>query len=141
MKKAGKFALVTYIMYTLLYGGLTFAFSYILTNNDTVLITPIALFFVILYGVFVTLATSALIEIVLKILHMATGWVIFVIPCILFDAYVVFYIVSSVFPAVYTDTITQGVNAETIIIVIIGIIVTLLFSVGALISNIRSLKD
>ena len=141
MRRGGVFALVTYMLYTLLYGGLTLMFYYEMDKlKDEKLFGALMLIFVVLIGLCVSLAIGGLVAAILKIVHMATGKLVFGISCILVDAFVLIYMVASVFPAIYSDIITQGVT-ETSIIVIIGIIVTFFLSVGALISNIKSLKN
>ena len=141
MKRGGVFALITYIIYTLLFGGLAFALLNWMKNYEGEDLGYGALIIVLILGLCVALAIGGLVAVILKLLHMATGWLIFVIPCILIDAYSILSIVSSIFSDVYTAIITQGLSAETIIAIIITMIVPLLFSTGALISNIKSIKD
>ncbi len=142
MRRGGVFALITYIIYTLLYGGLTLVFfSEVEKLKDEKIFGALVLIFTVLIVLCVSLAIGGLVAVILKLLHMATGWVIFVIPCILLDAYSVLAIISSAFSDVYTVIITQGVSAETIIALIIGMLVPLFFSLGALISNIKSLQN
>ena len=141
MKRGGVFALITYILYTLLFGGLYIALLKWLESIEDEKLYPVVLVILMaIVGACLALAICGLVATVLKLLHMATGWLVFGIFCILIDAFVLVYIVSSVFPATYSDIITQGVT-ETSIIVIIGIIVSFFLSVGALVSNIRSLKS
>ena len=141
MRRGGVFALITYILYTLLYGGLTLILLNWMENYEGEDLGYAALIIVLILGLCVALAIGGLVAVILKLLHMVTGWVIFVIPCILIDAYSVLSVISSVFTEVYTVIITQGVNTETIIALIVGMIVPLFFSAGALISNIKSLKN
>ena len=139
MKRGGVFALVTYIIYTLLYGGLTLRFYYELDKLKEIFAVVVFLFLVLII-LCLAIAIGGFVAAILKILHMATGWLVFGISCILVDAFVLIYMVASVFPAIYSDIITQGVT-ETSIIVIIGMIVPFFLSVGALISNIKSLGN
>ena len=141
MKRGGVFALITYILYTLLYGGLTLALLNWIENYEGEDLGYAGLIIVLILGLCVALAIGGLVAVILKFLHMMTGWVIFVIPCILIDAYSVLSVISSVFTDAYTVIITQGVNTETIIALAVGMIVPLFFSAGALISNIKSLKN
>ena len=141
MKRGGVFALITYIIYTLLYGGLTLALLNWTENYEGEDLGYGGLIIVLILGLCVALAIGGLVAVILKLLHMVTGWVIFVIPCILIDAYSVLSVISSVFTEVYTVIITQGVNTETIIALAVGMLVPLFFSAGALISNIKSLKN
>lgn len=141
MKRGGVFALITYIIYTLLYGGLTLALLNWIENYEGEDLGYGGLIIVLILGLCVALAIGGLVAVILKLLHMVTGWVIFVIPCILIDAYSVLSVISSVFTEVYTVIITQGVNTETIIALAVGMLVPLFFSAGALISNIKSLKN
>lgn len=141
MKRGGVFALITYILYTLLYGGLSLALLHWMENYEGEGIGAVAFIIVLILGLCVALAIAGFVAVILKLLHMVTGWLIFVIPCILIDAYSVLSIISSVFTDAYTVITTEGVNTETIIALAVGMLVPLLFSVGALISNIRSLKN
>ena len=141
MRRGGIFALVTYIIYTLLYGGLTLALLHWIENYEGEDLGYGGIIIILVLGLCVALAIGGLVAVVLKLLHMVTGWVIFVIPCILIDAYSVLSIISSVFTDAYTVIITQGVSVETIIALAVGMIVPLFFSAGALISNIKSLKN
>lgn len=141
MKRGGVFALITYILYTLLYGGLSLALLHWMENYEGEGIGAVAFIIVLILGLYVALAIAGFVAVILKLLHMVTGWLIFVIPCILIDAYSVLSIISSVFTDAYTVITTEGVNTETIIALAVGMLVPLLFSVGALISNIRSLKN
>ena len=141
MKKGGVFALITYILYTLLYGGLTLALLNWIENYEGEDLGYGGIIIILVLGLCVALAIGGLVAVILKFLHMVTGWVIFVIPCILIDAYSVLSVISSVFTDVYTVIITQGVSVETIIALAVGMLVPLFFSAGALISNIKSLKN
>ena len=141
MRRGGVFALITYILYTFLYGGLGLALLHWVKNYEGESIGALAFVIVLILALCMALAIGGLVAVILKLLHMVTGWVIFVIPCILIDAYSVLSVISSVFTEVYTVIITQGVNTETIIALAVGMLVPLFFSAGALISNIKSLKN
>ncbi len=141
MKRGGVFALITYILYTLLYGGLTLALLNWIENYEGEDLGYGGLIIVLILGLCVALAIGGLVAVILKLLHMVTGWVIFVIPCILIDAYSVLSVISYVFTDAYAVITTEGVNTETIIALAVGMIVPLFFSAGALISNIKSLKN
>ena len=141
MRRGGIFALITYILYTLLYGGLTLALLNWIENYEGEDLGYGGIIIILVLGLCVALAIGGLVAVILKFLHMVTGWVIFVIPCILIDAYSVLSVISSVFTDVYTVIITQGVSVETIIALAVGMLVPLFFSAGALISNIKSLKN
>ena len=141
MRRGGVFALITYILYTLLYGGLSLALLHWMENYEGENLGYGGIIIILVLGLCVGLAIGGLVAVILKFLHMVTGWLIFVIPCILIDAYSVLSIISSVFTDAYTVITTEGVNTETIIALAVGMLVPLLFSVGALISNIRSLKN
>lgn len=142
MRRGGIFALITYIIYTLLYGGLTLMFYYEVDKlKDEQLFAVFALIFLVLITLCVSLAIGGLVAVILKLLHMVTGWVIFVIPCILIDAYSVLSVISYVFTDAYAVFTAEGVNTETIIALAVGMLVPLFFSAGALISNIKSLQN
>ena len=134
MKRGGIFALITYIIYTLLYGGLTLMFYYEIDKlKDEELFGALAFIFVVLIVLCVSLAIGGLVAVVLKLLHMATGWLIFGIPCILIDIYSVLSAISAVMEMASTGEL----YSSGILIMLIPMV----FSVGALISNIRSLKN
>ena len=120
MRRGGIFALITYILYTLLYGGLTLALLNWIENYEGEDLGYGGIIIILVLGLCVALAIGGLVAVILKFLHMVTGWVIFVIPCILIDAYSVLSVISSVFTDVYTVIITQGVSVETIIALAVG---------------------
>ena len=141
MKRGGVFALITYIIYTLLYGGLTLILLNWIENYEGEDLGYAGLIIVLILGLCVALAIGGLVAVILKLLHMVTGWLIFVIPCILIDAYSVMSIISSVFTDAYAVFTAEGVTVETIIALAVGMLVPLFFSAGALISNIKSLQN
>ena len=132
MRRGGVFALVTYILYTLLYGGLTLALLNWIENYEGEELGYAGIIIVLILGLCVALAIGGLVAVVLKLLHMATGWLIFGIPCILIDAYAVLSAVSSIMEVGLIGSVPGG---------IIIMLIPLFFSVGALISNIKSLKN
>ena len=129
MRRGGIFALVTYIIYTLLCGGLAFAFYDEIKNPDSQLSGTAALVMLLVWGLVVSCAIGGFIAVILKLLHMATGWLIFGIPCILID-------IGTVGSALSSIVELGSYSGETIILLI-----PLAVSVGALISNIKSLKN
>jgi hypothetical protein len=131
MKRGGIFALVTYILYTLLYGGLTLMFYYEVDKlKDEEIFAALALIFLVLITLCVSLAIGGLVAVVLKLLHMVTGWLIFGIPCILIDIYSVLSAISAVMEMASTgEQYSSG---------ILIMLIPMVFSVGALISNIKS---
>lgn len=134
MRRGGVFALITYILYTLLFGGLTLMFYYEMDKlKDEKLFGALTLIFVVLIGLCVSLAFCGLVAVVLKLLHMATGWLIFGIPCILIDVYAVFSVASSIKEIAF--------SGEPYTVEVFIMLIPIIFSVGALISNIRSLRN
>lgn len=80
--KRGGFALIIYILYTVVMGGYTlwFAFNFKIGSPDS-----LGVIFTYIIGVFGIYAVGGLIAVILKLLHMSTGWLLFGILCILID--------------------------------------------------------
>ena len=136
MRRGGIFALITYILYTLLFGGLSLVFIDVLksfASEELGVAGSIGVIFLLVYFVCGTLAICGLVAVVLKLLHMATGWIIFGIPCILIDVYAVFSASASIKEIAFSG---EPYTGEAFIMLI-----PIIFSVGALISNIRSLRN
>ena len=128
--KRGGFALITYILYTVLFGGLTLMFYYEMDKiKDEKLFGALALVILVLIGLCVSLAIGGLVAVVLKLLHMATGWPVFGILCITIDVGTVGCVITSI--------VELGSNSSATFVFFIP----LLLSIGALISNIRSLRN
>jgi hypothetical protein len=128
--KRGGFALISYILYTVLFGGLTLMFYYEMDKlKDEKLFGAFALIFLVLIGLCVSLAIGGLVAVVLKLLHMATGWPVFGILCITIDVGMVGCVITSI--------VELGSNSSATFVFFIP----LLLSIGALISNIRSLRN
>jgi hypothetical protein len=101
--------------------------------KDEEIFAALALIFLVLITLCVSLAIGGLVAVVLKLLHMVTGWLIFGIPCILIDIYSVLSAISAVMEMASTgEQYSSG---------ILIMLIPMVFSVGALISNIKSLKN
>ncbi len=134
MRKGGVFALITYILYTLLFGGLYIALLKWLESIEDEELYPVALvILVVIAGACLALAIGGLVAVVLKLLHMVTGWLIFGIPCVLIDIYSVLSAIS-----VFVEMASTG---ELFTGGILIMLIPMVFSVGALISNIKSLQN
>ena len=130
MKRGGVFALITYILYTVLFGGLTLMFySEVKQLEDENLLGAFMLIFMVLVVLCEILAFGGLVAAVLKLLHMATGWPVFGILCITIDVGMVGCVITSI--------VELGSNSSATFVFLIP----LLLSIGALISNIRSLRN
>ena len=123
MRKNGGFSFICYLLY--LVGGLGFAiYSYIAAQGAEGLD---GLGYALLMIVGLIAGGVGLVELVLKLLHMATGWGFFGFLCMLVDIAVVAYLVYA-----FIDG-----NADTSSLILIGPCVVL--STGAFISNIKSM--
>ena len=126
MRKGGAFALIVYILYTLFFGGI---FVFVLNGvlNGEAGIGGIGVFLgnMIIGG----FAVSGLVAIILKVIHMATGWIVFGILCVLIDINAVYTLVASI------------ISVGAITAVTLVLILPLALAIGALVSNIKSLKN
>ena len=127
MKKGGTFSLVCYIIYTLI-GVAALIYNRLGIENaegwDSI-------GYALLFAVAIVFAGASAVGLVLKLLHMGTGFGLFGFLCILVDiAFVLFFAGASI-----EDIGGLDISALAITIPII------LISIGSLISNIRSLKN
>ncbi len=122
-KSGGVFSLITYILYTVL--GIITTHLFV-SNGDILQIPGVNILFLIFGGFAITIAGFGIILLVLKALHMATRFVLFGIPCVLADAYIIWICISSI--------ISYGaIDIQTLILLLLS-----LLAVGSLISNVRS---
>ncbi len=122
--RGGVFALITYTLYTL-FSVISFLFIHF-ELLEGIGIPGVGIIILILHVSAYTLAVFSIIMLVLKLLHMGTRFVLFGIPCLLFDAYVIWHVVPSI--------ISIGAITGEMLVLILW----LLLSVGSFISNVRS---
>jgi len=128
MRRGGGFALITYILYTLFFGGIAVFTAIALKNdNGSAGIGGIGVALGIM--IIASLAVGGLFAIILKLIHMATGWFIFGILCAIIDIRAVYTLALSIIDV-------GAINGVTLVLV-----VPLVFAVGALVSNVKSLRN
>ena len=122
--RGGAFALITYILYALLS---TISFLFIHFELLGAVGFPGAGFIILILHVSAfTLAFFSIILLVFKVLHMATRFVLFGIPCLLGDAYIIWFVVSAIISI-------GAISGEMLVLLPL-----LFLSVGSFISNVRS---
>ena len=124
MKKGGLLSLIVYILYTLLGGGL--AIYCRVGINDNSGWEGLGLAIVMVIGL--VLGAAGLVGVILKLIHMASGWGFFGVLCILLDIAFIGVFVSSM--------IENSLTLDAVyVILFIGA------SLASLIANIKSMRD
>ena len=129
MKRGGVFALITYILYTLFFGGIVLLFTSAFRDADGGTDNSANVVVAIAYLLFTVLAVAGLFAVILKLLHMTRGWFVCGVFCAIIDFNLIWSIISVIIQI-------GAVNEVTIVL-----LVPLAFAMGALISNIKSLKN
>ena len=128
MKRGGVFALITYIIYTLFFGGIAVWLAIALKNdNGSAGIGGIGVALGIM--IIASLAVGGLFAIILKLVHMATGWFVLGLLCVLIDIRAVYTLAVSIIGV-------GAINGVTLVLIL-----PLALAVGALVSNIKSLQN
>lgn len=128
MRRGGVFALIFYILYTLFFGGIAVFLAIALKNdNGSAGIGGIGVALGIM--IIASLAVGGLLAIILKLVHMATGWFVLGILCVLIDIRTVYTLAVSIISV-------GAINGVTLVLIL-----PLALAIGALVSNIRSLKS
>lgn len=128
MRKGGVFALIVYILYTLFFGGIAVFCAIALKNdNGSAGIGGIGVALGIM--IIASLAVGGLFAIILKLVYMATGWFVLGLLCVLIDIRAVYTLAVSIIGV-------GAINGVTLVLIL-----PLALAVGALVSNIRSLKS
>ena len=95
MRKSGIVSFIIYLIYALFGGGLAFYYYYITENYDNGLEE---LGYVIIMILGIVLGAAGLLGVILKGIHLGTGWSFFGFLCILLDIAFVVVFISMVLP-------------------------------------------
>lgn len=121
--RGGVFSLITYVLYTLF--GIITTLLFV-SNADILQVPGFNILFLIFGFSAITIAACGIILLVLKALHMATRFVLFGIPCLLADGYIIWHVVSTIISI-------GAITGEMLVLLPL-----LFLSVGSFISNVRS---
>lgn len=133
MKKSGKLSLIVYILYTLFGLGMIIysKISIDKLNASGGGLEGLGLAIVLVIGI--VLGAAGLIAVVLKLIHIKSGWILFGILCILADLVFIGAFISAASPA--------GDISQLKLDDVLPVIPFIVASIASLISNVKSLKD
>lgn len=132
MRKCGVFSFVVYLLYTLAGGGMVL-YNYIAIqkhNAEGGGIEGLGLAFLFVLGIIC--GAAGLVGVILKLIHMKSGWVLFGLLCIALDL---------VFVAAWISMTAPGGNMDQIVFNdILPVIPFILISLASAVTNAISLK-
>ncbi len=133
MKRGGKFSFIVYLLYLLFGGGLVVYVKIVTETKELEGGEGIGLAVLLILGV--ALAAYGLAGVILKGIHMASGWGFFGFLCILLDIFAILAWISTALPA--GDF--SSVYLPDLLYDLAPLALPISLSVSSMVSNIRSL--
>ena len=125
--RGGAFSLITYVLYTIFSIAATLLVHSVFPSwKDATELPLLAMFLMAFELIPIVFGIFSIALLVLKLLHMGTRFVLFGIPCLLADVYIIWHVVSTIISI-------GAITGEMLVLLPL-----LFLSVGSFISNVRS---